>query len=172
MRATLDLLRQVQPEPTKSTEGQGAPKKNQGGRPSKASMGTDQDTRPAWMFLRDCFVLEAVERERAKGKNRKAAALAAVLEWKRRFPMGKLSVTEVDNILREYQPEGRPDLALRVIEKTEQMPEFEMVDGKMRLTGRWETKPVLALRFDDRPQYPKRGSGAQHRLKYSKKIDK
>ena len=143
--------------------------KHKGGRPSKISRGLNPDDKPGWMLGRAIVVLEVVERERAKGRNRKVAALAAVLEWKRLFPMGKLSLTEVDNILREYQPEDRPDLALRVIDKTEQMPEFEMVDGKMRLTGRWETKPVLAFRFDARPQYPKRGSGKKVHQRFSKR---
>lgn len=145
------------------------PLKRKGGRPSKISMGLNPDDQPGWMLGRAIVVLEVVERERANGKGRKVAALVALLEWKRRFPMGKLSLTEVDNILREYQPENRPDLALRVIEKTEQMPEFEMVNGKMRLTGRWETKPVLAFRFDDRPQYPKRGSGKKVNQRFSKR---
>lgn len=141
--------------------------KNKGGRPSKISRGLNPDDKPGWMLGRAIVVLEVVERERAKGRSRKEAALAAVLEWKHRFPMGKMSLTEVDNILSEYQPEHSPDTSLRVVGQVEQMPEFEMVDGKMRLTGRWETKPALAFRFDERPQYPKRGSGKKVNLRFS-----
>lgn len=143
--------------------------KNKGGRPSKISRGLNPDDKAGWMLGRAIVVLEVVERERAKGRSRKAAALAALLEWKRLFPMGKLSLTEVDNILSEYQPEHRPDMSLRVAGQVGQMPEFEMVDGKMRLTGRWETKPVLAFRFDERPEYPKRGSGKKVSQRFSKR---
>ena len=144
-------------------------RKRNGGRPSKIGRGLNPDDKNAWMLGRALVVLEVVERVRAEGKSRKVAALAAVLEWKRLFPMGKLSLTEVDNILSEYQPEHRPDTSLRAVRQVAQMPEFEMIDGKMRLTGRWETRPVLAFRFDERPPYPKRGSGKKVNQRFSKR---
>jgi hypothetical protein len=148
--------------------GGAAPKrKNRGGRPTKASMGLKADDFPGWMFFRDCVVLAVVERERAAGQNRNTAIIRAVNEWKALFPTGRLSSTEVDNILKEYQSEKRPDIALRASNTVDTFPETELIDGKLKLTGRWLQMPSIAFRFDDRPPYPKRGSGRKQQLKYS-----
>ncbi len=187
MKNTLDLLSPERSAPTK---------KNKGGRPSKASKGMNPDARPAWMFLRDCFVLEVVERERiTNGKTRVQAVAAVIAEWKKRFPDTPLSATEVDNILAQYHPDKSdeppivyrlglfrtleepvqwvqvtrtPD-CLRVRETVKMEPEFETVDGVSRWTGRYIEMKGLSFGFDERPEYPKRGSGTKHRLKFSKK---
>jgi hypothetical protein len=145
-------------------------KKNRGGRPSKASMGMNHDDFPGWAFFRACVVLYVVEHGRAAGKTRKEAAISAVFAWKNLFPMGRLSTTEVDSILREYQPEGRPDAALRVDKGLDSFPESVIVDGKLRLTGRYERRPVWVMRFDDRPPYPKRGSGRKPKMRFSQRF--
>lgn len=145
-------------------------KKNRGGRPTKASMGLKADDFPGWVFFRACVVLHTVEHGRAAGKTRQEAALSAVAAWKGVFPMGRLSLTEVDNILREYQPEDRPGAALRVDRGFEDFPESVNVDGRICLTGRWERVPVWVMRFDDRPPYPKRGSGRKPKLRFSKRF--
>lgn len=155
---TLALLRQRDPEHTK----------NRGGRPSKISKGWDPEDKPAWMLYRACLVLDVVERARMNGKTRKEAALAAIWAWKSRHPMGKLSLTEIDNILREYQPEKTPGVSLRVVEHDVPV-EWEIVDGEIQLTGRWETKRVLTMCYDKRPPYPKRGSGKKIVTQYSKR---
>lgn len=166
MKVTLALLRQREPKALK----------NKGGRPSKISKGWEPDAKPGWMLYRASVVLEVIERERANGKSRKAAALAAVSEWKRQFPMsnqfpmgGKLSLTEIDNILSEFQPEQKPEEAWRFVQEFEKRPEYEIVDGKPILTGRWVTMRVLVGRVDKRPPYPKRGSGKKVNLRCSKK---
>lgn len=142
--------------------------KNRGGRPSKISKGWRPEDKPAWMLYRACLVLEVVERSRMDGKTRKEAALAAISEWKNRHPMGKLSSTEVDNILREYQPERTPRVSLRVVEHDVPV-EWEIVDGEIQLTGRWETRRVLTMCYAERPPYPKRGSGKKAAMQYSRK---
>jgi len=183
MKSALDLLRATSP----------GLKKNKGGRPSKASKGMNPDARPAWMFLRDCFVLEVVERERiASGKARKQAIEVAIIEWKDCFPDTPLSATEVDNVLSQYQPDKSPITysiglfrtleepvqwvqitrtpdCLRVRETVKLQPEFETVDGVSRWTGRYIEMKWLSFGFDQRPEYPKRGSGPKHKFKFSKK---
>lgn len=185
MKATLALLGQGQPSPAK----------NKGGRPTKASMGMNPDARPAWMFHRDCFVLEVVERERTvNGKTRGQAVKMATEEWKSRFPDVPLSETEVDNILALHQPDKSlivyrlglfrtleepiqwvqitrtPDCLL--VRKTVKLePEFETVDGTSRWTGRYVEMNGLSFGFSTRPKYPKRGSGRKHKLKYSKNTE-
>ncbi len=183
MKATLALLGQ----------GRAGPTKNKGGRPTKASKGMNPDARPAWMFLRDCFVLEVVERERiANGKTREQSIEVAISEWKDRFPDTPLSATEVDNVLSQYQPDKSPITysiglfrtlkepvqwvqvtrtpdCLRVREVVKMEPEFETVDGVSRWTGRYIEMKGLSFGFDQRPEYPKRGSGTKHKLKFSKK---
>ncbi len=183
MKFTLGLLGQGKPEP----------RKNKGGRPSKASKGMNPDARPAWMFLRDCFVLEVVERERiTNGRTRVQAVEAVIAEWKKRFPDTPLSATEVDNILAQYQPDKPPISyrlglfrtleepvrwiqitrtpdCLRVRETVKLEPEFETVDGVSRWTGRYIEMKGLSFGFDERPEYPKRGSGTKHKLTFSKK---
>lgn len=143
--------------------------KNRGGRPSKISKGWGPEDKDAWMFYRACLVLDVVERARMNGKTRKEAALSAISEWKRRHPMGKLSSTEVDNILREYQPENTPKVSLRIVEHDVPV-EWEIVDGEIQLTGRWETRRVLTMRYAERPPYPKRGSGKKASRQFSKKF--
>ncbi len=187
MKATLALLGQGHSEPTK----------NKGGRPSKVSKGMNPDARPAWMFHRDCFVLEVIERERiTNGKTRSQAVEVAIAEWKSRFPDTPLSATEVDNILLRHQAEYPPDMSpivyrlglfrtlkeplqwiqitrmpdrLRVRETVKLEPEFETVDGVSRWTGRYIEMKGLSFGFDERPEYPKRGSGTKHKFKFSKK---
>jgi hypothetical protein len=183
MKATLALLGQ----------GKAGHTKNKGGRPTKASKGMNSDARPAWMFLRDCFVLEVVERERITNRRtREQAVEAAVVEWKDRFPDTPLSATEVDNVLSQYQPD-KPSITyslglfrtleeqvqwvqitrtpdcLRVRETVKMEPEFEIVDGVSRWTGRHVEMKGLSFGFDQRPEYPKRGSGTKRKLKFSKK---
>lgn len=165
MKATLALLGQREPKAIK----------NKGGRPSKINQGWEPDTKPGWMLYRASVVLEVVQRERANGKTRKQASLAAISEWKRRFPgmlpltEGKLCLTEVDNILCEFQPEKKPEEAWQFIEKFEQRPEYEIADEKMILTGRWVTMRVLVGRVDKRPQYRKRGSGKKENQQFFKR---
>lgn len=142
--------------------------KNRGGRPSKISKGWGSEDKAAWMFYRACLVLDVFERARTNGKTRKEAALAAISEWKSRHPMGKLSSTEVDNIVREYQPENTPGVSLRIVERDVPV-EWEIVDGEIQLTGRWATKRVLTMCFDKRPPYPKRGGGKKAARQYSKR---
>ncbi|MCA1977628.1 MAG: hypothetical protein LDL19_00170 [Thiobacillus sp.] len=150
--------------------GGATPKKNRRGRPTKASMGLKPDDIPGWMFFRACVALHAFEHARAEGKTRQEAQLAAIDAWQSIFPMGRLSRTEVDNILRNYQPEDRPGTALRVSRGFEDMPESVIVDGKMCLTGQWKRVPVWVMRFDVRPPYPKRGSGRKTKFRYSKRF--
>lgn len=138
-----------------------------GGRPSKISKGWKPEDKPAWMLYRACLVLAIVERERLNGKTREGAARAAIAEWKSRCPMGRLSLTEVDNILRKYQPEKKPEVSLRVVEQDVPI-EWEIIDGEIHLTGRWETRRVLTMRYAERPAYPKRGGSKRSFSPFSK----
>jgi len=147
-----------------------APARNKGGRPTKASMGLGQDDRPAWMAYRDVVVLATVERARMEGKTRMAAANAAIDEWKRLQPMRKLSSDGVKAILTRAQPECRPDDSWRAHVQVEPWPETEIIDGKMRLTGRMIDTVGLAFRADKRPNYPKRGSGKRNKFQFSKRM--
>lgn len=166
--------------------------KNRRGRPSKISKGWRPEDKPAWMFYRACLVLAVFERARMGGATREDAALwwpklaaevlagrmggatrkdaatAAINEWKNRHPLRKLSSTEIDNILRYYQPEKTPRVSLRVVEQ-DVLVEWEIVDGEFQLTGRWETRRVLTMRYAERPRYPKRGCGKRVAMQYSKK---
>jgi hypothetical protein len=146
------------------------PTRNKGGRPTKASKGLNPDDRPAWMAYRDCVVLATVERARAQGKTRGEAALAAIAEWKRRQPLGKLSSTEVDAILSRAQPENLPDDSWRADVQVEPWPETEIIDGKMKLTGRMIDTTGLSFRPAERPNYPKRGSGKRKKFQFSKRM--
>lgn len=148
----------------------GTPTRNKGGRPTKASKGMNPDDRPAWMAYRDVVVLATVERTRAQGKTRMEAALSAIAEWKRLQPMRKLSETEVDNILSRAQPESLPGDSWRAVVQVEPWPETEIIDGKMKLTGRMIDTVGYAFRVGERPNYPKRGSGKRKKFQYSKRM--
>lgn len=148
----------------------GTPTRNKGGRPTKASKGMNPDDRPAWMAYRDAVVLATVERARMGGKTRMEAALSAIAEWKRRQPLRRLSETEVDNILSRAQPESLPDDSWRADVQAETWPETEIIDGKMKLTGRMIDTVGLSFRVGERPNYPKRGSGKRTKFQFSKRL--
>jgi hypothetical protein len=160
MKATLALLGQGQSSPVKNP----APVKNKAGRPSKSSKGGKQDdrTKP----FRDFFVLEVMERERASGKSRGQAKQDAIKAWKRKFPMSRLSETEVNSVLALYQPEKSP-FCIRVVEPVKPPPEL-IVDGVIIWSPTWK-QTWLSFGFDERPEYPKRGSGTKHKFNLSKK---
>lgn len=148
-----------------------ASKKNRVGRPTRASMGMGPDDIHAWEHFRACVVLETFERARAEGKSRVEARLCAVSAWKGLYPAkGKINPSAVDAIIAKAQPEDRPAVALRVIRTVERFPETETIGGKLRLTGRWIERDAWTFREDQRPDYPKRGTGRKPKLRFSKRF--
>jgi hypothetical protein len=76
----------------------------------------------------------------------------------------------VDNILSRAQPESQPDDSWRADVQVESWPETEIIDGKMKLTGRMIDTVGLAFRPAERPNYPKRGSGKRTKFRFAKRM--
>lgn len=108
--------------------------------------------RPGWMGGRAAFALALYQRARESGMTDRKAKCSAIIEFTRAFPGERLSETEVNRILRHYQPHRRAEVWLgKILSQTEidqTLPRHDQPPERAEVWRRWLEKIIPEMGLD------------------------